>query len=526
MSIEGEIPADFSFNGERASEDELCGLEIAAFGLSEFGVGEVHRQMARVNPATGDAVFFKVHFYEEDEVPTSYASLGVAIGDFENVSVKLTFNPSGELCDTGDADEEDLENSMRVMEEFLAEDLLQGEEKAIVSHMLKAMRGEYTPEKAQALLMARKSGAGADIRSVHEMIRGLVEANTKLATRLCVYQDVLDDYRVISVLSHEIIGDELTDEMYDDLPFEPLRVQYEDREKMLTYLYRMHYDGSRTLDVFNPLDQDESDQVPIEYDEEAGDLVEGLVEKLDDSTPGQEHVRLMTEKLQESSIRYINQSRSLDRDIISDAHTAGATMLLAEIEAAENVSQFLTGLIGNYHETQLFANLKELAGTFGMFEMMSEPEYGPKAANALLGGLLIGLHVAARTLPEEVKEQIDNVEISSICMDDEAEELSVEAYTIPDDTASMAMIYYEAAEEFHPFFHLWEDKLCPEMHFQKYLKRGFGIMLSVMDRASRLYADSLYKEMDNLRSAPEGGIDFEDAFAEIELFLQQQSPES
>lgn len=516
MSIEGERSADFPFGGERASHDEIGTLERWAGQLSELGFATVHRQIAVANDE-GDAIFFKTQRHEGDAEGMLYTSLGVTKGGFENVQMRLTFNPSGELCDTTDTDGQEWDNTMSVMKEFMEDEEYDGELRQMIGYLHAALNQTTSPEVTKALLRAEPSKAAVGVRSMHDYILELIADNTQFATRSGEWHEVLDEHNVVSVFTHDILGDEVDDELRAATGFAPLTVVYEDRYNWRKYVYISHYGGTKTLKIQDMRVEDDSECIEVE-DEDA----EELIAKLYAPTP--HDIRLMTEKLQEASIRIRNFQSSIDQEIMDAVQIGGANMLMDEMSEARSVPDYMFRLIALYNETEVFDMMKNVARTFGMFEMGDDPEYGKKAQDAMLKGLLFGLHVAANTMPDGAKEMIDFVQLDSICIGEDEQEDDAEAFDVTDDTASKAMLYYEAAETFHPFFDRFEDIICSDIHFQKYLKRGFGLMLSVMDQASKLYGQSVQEEMDLMRVLADDGIDLSDTITEIEMFLSEQSP--
>lgn len=509
MSIEAEGPAEFPFRGERATENELEVLEVAAYSLAEYGQAVIHRQFECVNRDTGDVIYFKLRSDGDDEgTANAYAAIGVILGDTGGELLSLTFDPTGKLCDANDSDLDAIGVAVHVMEEFLAEERLDNAAAMrVISQLSTALKGEYPPEVAAALLLAQKNSCTSYIPSISEQIGDLVRNNTELATKIGIFQEATDDWE-ISVFTNDFIGDGLTDDLYEQVPYGPLQIIYEDHRTALNYIYRCFFDGRKTLEIYSPLHSEEE-----------------AMDNPDIPEPGLDDIRIITEKLQEAIIRVKNRSKSVDQELLADVHVAGSNMLLNELQQAGSVSDYIFQLVLAYHETQMFQNMKEVAHAFGMFEMQDDPVYTEKAKDALLKGLLLGFHVAVETLPDDAKALMDFVDISSISLG-EPEPQEAEAYDVTDDTASMAELYYGAANYFHAFFDLWEDQLCQDIHFQRYMKRGFGLMLSVIDQASKLYAMSVESEGQGLMQLPEGESNLEEAFAEIEQFLQEQLPES
>ena len=516
MSIEGEQSAGFPYGGERASHDEIEALERWAEQLSELGFATVHRQLAVANDE-GDAIFFKTQRHEGDERGLLYTSIGVTKGGFENVQMRLTFSPSGELCDTTDTDGQEWENTMSVMKEFMADEEYDGELRQMIGYLHDALNQTTSPEVAKALLRGEKSKAAIGVRSMHDYILELIADNTQFATRSGEWHEVLDEHNVVSIFTHDILGEDVDDDLRAATGFAPLTVVYEDRYNWRKYIYITHYGGLKTLQIQDMRVDDDPECIEVE-DEETEELIAKLY------APMPHDVRLMTEKLQEASIRIRNFSSSIDQEIMDAVQVGGANMLIDEMSEATSIADYIFRLVSLYNDTEVFDMMKNVARTFGMFEMGDDPEYGKNAQDALLKGLLLGLHVAANTMPDGAKEMIDFVQLDSICIGEDEQESTNEAYDVTDDTASRAMLYYEAAESFHPFFDRWEDVLCQDIHFQKYLKRGFGLMLSVMDQASKLYGDSVQQEMDLMRVLADDGIDLGDTIAEIEQFLSEQPP--
>lgn len=525
---EREQPVEFFVNGECASEDDLEKLDEAAFVLSELtGETSVHCQMARVNPETGDAIFLKT-FYDEPKdaaLPKVYATIGVAKGEFENVQLRFTFDPEGKVCDADDSTTEQLASALSIMEDFINEDLLEPNERAIVKNLILSMSGDSTDEVVNALVVRKEKGDPC-VRNIYEILCDVVAKNTTHGIRQTFCREHLDDDLIISIVFNEILGEEIPED--SDEPIVPeLQIELRDEKTEDVCVYTLQFNGVRFVDVSNPaLDEEHPTSEPVKVVDENG--VEYGIE-VDDYTPGKAHVDLLTEKVQEAVIRAKNREQTYDKELMQKVYDDGARLLLWEFAEASSAEEYIRELGGKYGETAMFHTLKEMALMFGMFEIKQEPEYSKNASFALMEGLLLGMHVAATVLPGGVLEQIDNVDFSELTIGF-PDKLTGQGIEATDDTASRGMEYYEAAKPFHGLFEKWEDLLYAtdrhqEVHFMQYRKRGFGIILSAIAQAAKLYAELLEIENSLILNEPNEAQFDEAAFAAIGAFLTEQAAE-
>jgi hypothetical protein len=525
---EREQPVEFSVNGERADADDFEKLDTAAFVLSELASETtVHCQVDRVNPETGDAIFFKTYYEEPKDgtLPEVYATIGVAKGEFENVQLRFTFDAKGKVCGADDSSMEQLANALAIMEDFINEDLLESSERAIVKNLILSMSGNSTDEVVKAWV-ARKENGDPRVKNIYEILCDAVAKNTTHGIRQTFSREHLDDDLIISIVFNEILGEKIPED--SDEPIVPeLQIELRNEKTEDVYVYTLQFNGVRFVDISNPtLDEENPTSEVVKIVDENG--VEYVIE-LGDYTPGKAHIHLLTEKVQEAIIRTKNREQTHDKELMQKVHDEGARLLLGEFAAAPTPQDYIRELGGKYGETAMFHTLKEMALMFGMFEIKQEPEYSKDASFALMEGLLLGMHVAATVLPGEVLEQIDNVEFSELTIGF-PDRLTGQEVEATDDTASRGMEYYEAAKPFHKLFEKWEDLLYAtdrhrEVHFMQYRKRGFGILLSAIAQAAKLYAEILEIENALLQDDPNKEQFDADVMATIGAFLTEQAAE-
>jgi hypothetical protein len=162
----------------------------------------------------------------------------------------------------------------------------------------------------------------------------------------------------------------------------------------------------------------------------------------------------------------------------------GADLLQIEISKKHgDLEKYVATLLYKYNSDPLVDDLKEMALFVEPEDRQLGIDENLPAANMFFMGTMLGIRIASHFLPPGIQERMKDVEIYT------PQAPSDDPYQNKHDIAvgiiDTGTFGFNCAEAYHPFFEEWEDRLCPDIKLQPYLRAGFGVIMHMIKEADK-----------------------------------------
>lgn len=194
-----------------------------------------------------------------------------------------------------------------------------------------------------------------------------------------------------------------------------------------------------------------------------------------------------------------------------DGFSDPLVILKPEASRFSNAGQYIVHLSHRYARNPWLKMVEEMGLVVEPYdsELGSDPNL--HVANMFAAGALLGLHVMKRCCPAKIEQKALEVDISKDNHnDDDQSRLSFVADSLVHEGDRG---FASVPEELANLIESWEEQITPDIRYQPYFHRGFGVMMRLIDKASDLIEHEKYQaELDIIFR---DGLDWDSEFKDL-----------
>lgn len=200
-----------------------------------------------------------------------------------------------------------------------------------------------------------------------------------------------------------------------------------------------------------------------------------------------------------------------DNGIETALSSIGPDLLRLEAHRYKGPERYLEVLAKRSSGMNLLRYFQEIAIAIEPRDRVLGADPHLETASAFFTGAVFGVRIATGFLPGQTLRNMPNVPITKLSENEDALQA---VHDTVSDILDCSERGYAAASAYHELFEEWEDVVCPDVAKQPFLKRGFGLVIYMMQEAQKaVEVAELQAQYDAI---PPDGANWDSEF--IELF--------
>lgn len=198
----------------------------------------------------------------------------------------------------------------------------------------------------------------------------------------------------------------------------------------------------------------------------------------------------------------LRHMKEFDRLIPSDAYG----LLQYERSNHTDMDEYLDSIITNYGENPWIKHIKDMAFLVEPKDVIFgiNPEY--PAGNAFFRGALIGYRVVKSLSSPEIEKKMFQINVG---IDNDDEDTNARLNLVASSILACGERGFHRARDLSTLIYEWEDELEPEVVYQPYMRKGFGLMMYLISEASELLMTEA------LQTSIDSGTDWDSELREL-----------
>jgi hypothetical protein len=175
--------------------------------------------------------------------------------------------------------------------------------------------------------------------------------------------------------------------------------------------------------------------------------------------------------------------------------------LVVERAKFTSMDAYLGSIVRRYRQSGALNYLHDVAAAVEPIDRALGVDRQMPAANAFFKGAMLGFHISIQSSPPKVRRKILQVVIHENSGDDDEFQ---RAHDVAESIIDLGEEAYTLVPELAELIEEWEDQLSPDIRYQPFVRRGFGVLMYMMNEA---YVRVAQEEIE--RGAQTGSVDWD-----------------